>query len=86
MRRTDRHFKHEISQSPDRCRVSVIATGVLLFVVTDWLFALGASFTGLTVTFTTPVAHCGSGEPFVLPLSQTWYSKLAAPLKFASGV
>jgi len=55
---------------------------VLLLVVTDGPFADGASLTGLTVTFTLPVAHCGSGEP----LSQNWYSKLAAPLKFASGV
>ena len=44
---------------------------------------LGASLTGLTVTFTVAII---SEHSLGLPLSQTVYSKLACPLKSVTGV
>ena len=46
------------------------------FVSSSVLFASsvadGVSLTVMTVTLTVPVVHFESGEPLVVPLSQTW--------------
>ena len=44
------------------------------------LAATGGSLSSVTVMPTVAVSHCGSGAPFVVPLSQALYEKVSGPL------
>ena len=61
-------------------------TAVFSAVLALSAFAIGASFTSVTVKLAVAVSVRGAAAPLVVPSSRTVYSKLAAPLKSSEGV